>query len=284
MLKAINIILLFLMCIGIAPCGTQQAAGRNPINYGWVSYAMLSDLAPEQLQSSCNLLFQHHLNQASAGFKTELSKYPNALVAFVGLVQSTPSVWPSLISQLEKNSAAGKTDAETDFELGTLLYYQWGQQSTNNTGIARAQTLLDKAWQQDHAPIIGMMLADTLGIGKYSHYPPLKAVGDRSITEQLISKLAGPRAFSFYQSAKSSGWQMEPPPLDWVQPKNVRPLIGMVRNLRSLSSSRVGTTEVVNGNYVAVTSPYTPTQTAEQNYLAAWFRVLLPGLWQPPKH
>jgi hypothetical protein len=271
-------LLCLVLCIQMALMPRLGHAQNMPIAYGWVSQAQLSDFAPERLQKSCDLLQQRHFAAAAPGFERELATHPDSLAAYVGLVQAKPNLWPSMRKRLEADVAIHKdgADADTKFKLGALLFYEWGQLPPvpSNVLMARAQTLLTQAWQERPLPIEGMMLIDSLCIGRVSNYPPLRRLNQQAITDQLIAFLGGDRTYALYAQAKRKGWQAQPPPASLVPAPNLKALIGAVRNLRSVVNSRVSYGKIVNGKAVFVDQPYTPSELAEQRYTANWLSSL----------
>lgn len=201
-----NTLLCFALCIQFSLATQLCHAQSMPIAYGWVSQSQLSDFAPERLQKTCDLLQQRQLAAAAIGFDRELSKNPDSLVAYVGLVQSKPTVWPAMRSRLEADAAAHKdgTDADTEFKLGTLLFYEWGQlpPAPSMALLIRSQTLLTQAWEQRPLPIEGMMLIDTLHIGKVSTYPPLRRLDALTIEDQLIAALGGNKTYTTLRASE----------------------------------------------------------------------------------
>ena len=272
-----TLLLCFVLCIQILTVQLCHAQ-TMPIAYGWVSQSQLSDFAPERLQKACDLLQQRRLAPAAIAFDQELSRNPDSLAAYVGLIQAKPSLWPAMRKRLEANVATHEdgTDADTEFKLGTLLFYEWGQLPPvpSNDLLIRSQTLLTQAWRQRPLPIEGMMLVDTLHIGKRSTYPPLKKLDAETIINQLIAALGGNKAYTLYAQAKSRNWQKPPPPVWLVPASNVKPLIAVVRYLKSASNSRVAYGKVINGKTVFVDQPYTASDIAMQRYTAGWLSAL----------
>ncbi len=276
MMKAI--FLCSALCMQLILAAQLCQAQNMPISYGWVSQSQLSDFAPERLQKTCDLLQQRQLATAAVGFEHELARNPDSLAAYVGLVQAKPALWPAMRKRLEADVAAHKdgTDADTEFKLGTLLFYEWGQLPPvpTNALLIRSQTLLTQAWQQRPLPIEGMMLIDTLSIGKVSDYPPLRKLNQSIIVGHLIAALGGSRTYKLYAQAKQKNWHSLPPPVSLVSSTNVKPLIGVVRYLKSSSNSRVSYGKVINGKTVFVDQPYTSPELAEQEYAASWLSSL----------
>ncbi len=270
--------LCFALCMQLILAAQLCQAQSMPIAYGWVSQSQLSDFAPERLQKPCDLLQQRHLAAAAVGFERELTTNPNSLAAYVGLVQANPAVWPAMRKRLEADVAAHRdgTDADTEFKLGTLLFYEWGQLPPvpSNALLIRSQTLLTQAWQQRPLPIEGMMLIDTLSIGKVSTYPPLRRLNAPIITGQLIATLGGNKTYTLYAQARKKNWQTQPPPVRLVPSTNIKPLIAVVRYLKSFSNNRVSYGKVINGKTVFVDQPYTSPELAEQEYTASWLSSL----------
>lgn len=273
-----NTLLCFALCIQFSLATQLCHAQSMPIAYGWVSQSQLSDFAPERLQKTCDLLQQRQLAAAAIGFDRELSKNPDSLVAYVGLVQSKPTVWPAMRSRLEADAAAHKdgTDADTEFKLGTLLFYEWGQlpPAPSMALLIRSQTLLTQAWEQRPLPIEGMMLIDTLHIGKVSTYPPLRRLDALTIEDQLIAALGGNKTYTLYAQARKKNWQKPPPPVWLVPSSNIKPLIAVVRYLKSSSNYHVAYGKIINGKTVFVDQPYTSSDVARQKYTASWLSSL----------
>lgn len=271
-------LLCFLLSLQMALTPRLGHAQNMPIAHGWVSQSQLSDFAPERLQKPCDLLQQRHLAAAAVGFERELTKNPDSLTAYVGLVQAKPALWPAMRKRLEADVAAhgDGTDADTEFKLGTLLFYEWGQLPPvpSNALLIRSQTLLTRSWQDRPLPIVGMMLIDTLSIGKVSGYPPLRKLNQPIIVGQLIAALGGSRTYKLYVQAKQKNWHSPPPPVSLVDSTNIKSLIGVVRYLKSSSNSRVSYGTVINGKTVFVDQPYTSPELAEQEYTARWLSSL----------
>lgn len=167
--------------------GSTPGAIANPIRYGRVNNAQLSDLAPANSRALRDLLLHRRFDEAASDLQRELSQYPGSLAGYVGLMQVEPERWPVEIKRLRgeiaKQSANRQPPKPTDlFKLGTLLYYQWGQQPApprDRKQLAEAQALLAHAWHSDHAPIIGLMLGEMLGVEAASSDPSVKGLNTK---------------------------------------------------------------------------------------------------------
>lgn len=267
--------------------GSTSEALVNPIRYGRVNNAQLSDLAPTNSQALHDLLLHHRSNEVALALQRELSQDPSSLAGYVGLMQAEPERWPTEIKRLwgevAKQSANQQVPKPTDlFKLGTLLYYQWGQQPAppqNKQQLAEAQTLLAHAWRNDHAPIIGLMLGEMLGVEAASSNPSVKGLSTKTIAQDLLKELCGPQAYRQYLHAQKSSWDEEPPAVFLVPAKNIQPLVAVVASLHSFYGRRGFTTQIINGQAGPSTlDPVSAPQLAQQRYLDEWYKNLVAAI------
>lgn len=270
--------------------GSTTAALANPIRYGWVNNAQLSDLAPTTNRAPYDLLLHHRFSEAAPALQRELSQYPGSLSAYVGLMQAESERWPVEIKRLRgevaKQSANHQAPDPTDlFKLGTLLHYHWGQQPAppqNRQQLAEAQTLLAHAWHGNHAPIIGLMLGEMLSVEAASSDPLVKGLSTKTIGQELLQKLCGPQAYVQYLRAQKSSWDKEPPAVSLIPTGNIRPLVAVVASLRSFYGTRGFTAQIINGQAGPSTpDPVPASQLAQQRYLDEWYKHLVDAIPTP---
>lgn len=275
------------MCLDkAAEAGPTVQISANPIRYGWVHDAQLSDLSPTRDRAPYDLLRQRRLGEAASGFQRELAQHPNSLAAYVGLMQADPARWSDEAKHLQIRIAqqrAHRQNPESDdlFKLGTLLYYQWGQQPSpprNQQPLMEAQNFLAQAWHHNHVPIIGLMLSETLSIMRASPDPVLKGLNTVTINQALIKELAGSRVYAQYLRAQKSVWDTDPPAVSLVLTQNIRPLLAVVANLRGLYGGRSGTLRVIDGKTRMIDNPVPASQLAHERYLKEWYDNLLAAL------
>jgi len=270
---ALSLALFILVNVTMLPAQAIPPRANRPIFYGWVNWAKLSDFAPVQLQQSCNLLMNKHLAEAIPGFEQEASQHPNDLAAYVGLAQAKPEMRANQVQLLERQVKQGNESASTKLKLGTVLYYQWCQQVSaidDRTDLSRAQQFIYEAWKESKLPIAGMMLDEVAPLGG-----TLYTAKHHNITtgmdDELIKELGGPKVYAMYQQAKQAGWSAPIPPVKSVAPANLRPLRGIIRNLRSHSTVQVSYGVMKNGH--AEMEPLEPLSDQQKNhyhYLTAW--------------
>lgn len=277
---ALSLVLFILVNVTMPPAQAVPPRANRPIFYGWVNWAKLSDFAPVQLQQSCNLLVNKHLAEAIPGFEQELSQHPNDLAAYVGLAQAKPEMRVGQLQLLERQVRQGNENASAKLKLGVLLYYQWCQQVSavdDRTELSRAQQFIYEAWKESKLPIAAMMLDEVAPLGgtlyTAKHHNLTKGMND-----ELIKELGGPKVYAMYQQAKQADWTAPLPPVKSVAPANLRPLRGVIRNLRSHSTIQVSYGMMKNGQVVmkngqAVMEPLEPLSEQQKNwsrYLTAW--------------
>lgn len=270
---ALSLALFILVNVTMPPAQAVPPRANRPIFYGWVNWAKLSDFAPVQLHQSCSLLMNKHLAEAIPGFEQELSQHPNDLAAYVGLAQAKPEMRTSQVQLLERQAKQGNENASAKLKLGVVLYYQWCQQVSavdNRTDLSRAQQFIHEAWKESKLPIAGMMLDEVAPLGgtlyTAKHHDITKGISD-----ELIKELGGRSVYGMYQQAKQAGWTALPPSVKSVAPANLRPLRGVIRNLRSHSTVQVSYGVMKNGH--AEMEPLEPLSDQQKNwyhYLTAW--------------
>jgi len=267
--------------------GSTPGAIANPIRYGRVNNAQLSDLAPANSRALRDLLLHRRFDEAASDLQRELSQYPGSLAGYVGLMQVEPERWPVEIKRLRgeiaKQSANRQPPKPTDlFKLGTLLYYQWGQQPApprDRKQLAEAQALLAHAWHSDHAPIIGLMLGEMLGVEAASSDPSVKGLNTKKISQELLYELCGPQAYAQYLRAQSSSWNAKPPTVSLIPAENVRPLVAVVASLHSFYGIRGFTAQIINGKSGPSTADaVSASQLAHQRYLDQWYKHLVDAI------
>ncbi len=279
----------FIYMSDVADAAPEVQVGTNPITYGWIGRAQLSDLSPTRIRNPYDLLRQRHLKEAALGLQQELAQHPDSLAAYVGLMQAEPARWPTEISRLRAEIAQKRTNHQEPqvadlFKLGVLLYYRWGQQPTpprDQKPLAEAQTLLVQAWHRDHQPIIGLALGDTLIDGILSSDSLTKGLSRQTISLQLLKELGGPQVYAQYLRAEKSLWNADPPAVSLVPKQNLRPLLAVVANLRSLYGQRSGILRVVNGKPTMIDNPVPASQIAHERYLREWFNRLVAAIPAP---
>lgn len=275
---------LALMCVNnAANADLESRSGTNPITYGLVGNAQLSYLSMSPDHAPYDMLYYQRLKEAVPGLEQELVQHPNSLAAYIGLMQAEPERWADEIKRLQKNISQ-RVDKHQEpepadlFKLGTLRYYQWGQEPPpphNQKLVTEARLLLRRAWQHDHSPVIGLMLGETLNIGDFPSDPLFKGLNVKTINQQLVQELAGPRAYTQYVHAKASIWNANPPSVSLVPDQNRRPLFAVVQSLRSSAARRSGTLKVVDGKPTMVDFPVPASQLAERSYTKNWYDELV---------
>lgn len=266
--------------------GSSVQTCANPIMYGWVHDAQLSDLSPTRDRTPYDLLRHRRLGEAALGLQRELAQHPDSLSAYVGLMQADPERWSDEVKRLQVEIAqqrASRQNPEPDdlFKLGTLLYYQWGQQPSpprNQQPLTEAQKLLAEAWHRNPVPIIGILLSETLSITRASSEPALKGLDTVTINHKLIKELAGSRVYAQYLRAQNSVWNMEAPAVSLVPTQNLRPLLAVVANLRGIYGGRSGILRVIDGKTRMIDNPVPASQLAHERYLKEWYDNLVAAL------
>lgn len=283
-LSAALVLLMLGLTSNASGADKAKVAIVNPIRYGWLGNAQLSDLTPTRNRAPYDLLLNHHFEEAALSLQQELTQYPDSLAGYVGLMQARPERWQSEIKRLRREIAQQKSSHQLPksadlFKLGTLLYYQWGQQPAppqNKQSVAEAQSLLAHAWHDNHAPIVGLMLGDTLNDGVLSPDPLLKGLTAKIIYRKLLNELAGSKAYAQYLQAQKAEWKVEPPAVSLVSPKNIRPLLAVVATLRSASTRRSSTVQIVNGKIGPIVfDPVPAAQVSQQHYMEKWYQNLV---------
>ena len=269
----------FMCADNAAGAGSTVRACANPIKYGWVHDAQLSDLSPTRDRTPYDLLRHRRLGEAALGLQREMAQHPDSLSAYVGLMQADPARWSNEVKRLQVKIAqqqANHQNPESDdlFKLGTLLYYQWGQQPSpprNQQPFIKAQGLLAEAWHRNPVPIIGIMLSETLTITRASSEHSLDGLDTVTINHKLIKELAGSRVYAQYLRAQNSVWNMEAPAVSLVPTQNLRPLLAVVANLRGIYGGRSGILRVIDGKTRMIDNPVPASQLAHERYLKGWY-------------
>lgn len=265
MKKIVFLILIYLSLLSLpnkAPALTEQQ--QQELNPGKVFYAPLADFAAPRDQKPYNLLESGHDKEAAQGFERKLAANKNDLVAFVGLAQADPSVWPSLVTRLEHQEKS-ENSYNLDFKLGVLYLYQWKtDRSTYPKQLFGAQKLLTRSWQQSKQPIIGLL---------YAQMQNMSAPGVTEISrvlDQLVLELAGPQAASFYRHARHFDWQAATPPVQETPIENLKPLRSLLKLAWSYSGTQMGHGVMHGNNIVPVLDPLTAEQEKNMAYLLKW--------------
>lgn len=281
---------LFMPINKASSAGSTPKTLANPIRYGRVNNAQLSDLAPADSRALHDLLLHRRFDEVASTLQRELSQYPDSLAAYVGLMQADPKQWPIEIKRLRrevaKQSANRQPPKSTDlFKLGTLLYYQWGQQQApprDRKQLAEAQTLLARAWHSDHAPIVGLMLGEMLGVEAASSDPVVKGLSTKTIGQELLNELCGPQAYAQYLRAQSSSWNARPPMVSLIPAENIRPLVAVVASLHSFYGIQGFTAQIVGGHAgPSIPDTVPASQLSHQRYLDEWYKNLVNAIPAP---
>lgn len=271
--SALSLALFILVNVIMLPAQAVSPRANRPIFYGWINWAKLSDFAPIHLQQSCSLLMNKHLAEAIPGFEQEVAQHPNDLAAYVGLAQAKPEMRAHQVQLLEKQIKQDTKNANAKFKLGVVLYYQWCQQVSavdNRTDLSRAQQFIHEAWKESKLPIAAMMLDEVAPLGGTLYIAKHHDI-TKGISDELIKKLGGLKVYAMYQQAKQADWTAPLPPVKSVAPANLRPLRGVIRNLRSHSTVQVSYGVMKNGH--AEMEPLEPLSDQQKNwyhYLTAW--------------
>lgn len=248
----------------------QQLNQHKIINSGKINLLPLSEFAPENLQKACTLLLNNNYDEAAREFRQELGRNQNNLLAFVGLAQADLTFWPGEVKRLETQLKQNPENTIARFKLGTLLFYQAevkyrsGGNADAAQEIDRATRLLSKSWREIKLPIPGLLYIEAHSIRSPN------AGEEFAVLDQLIASLTGRQAYSSYQKAKQAGWQALPPSIQGTSPANLKPLRGVIRLAKSLSSVRFGH-GVMHGNQVQmVYDPVPPERQRQTEYFLRW--------------
>lgn len=271
-----NISLKLLICAllfaGPLPSRSQSTSPVFPILYGYISDAKLADFGTRQLDKPCQALLKHQFAVAAVGFNSIIVRDKkhtgqDSLVAYIGLLQAKPDIWPSEERRLQ--SGVKHNDPIAQFKLGSLLFYKWGQQhsSQDTTRLAKAQSLIDSAWKKTKLPIVGMMLFNVAPFGtSYTSKHPFGL----NVIEDLIKQLAGPKSYKAYLESARGDDKAEPAPVNLIPSANLRALRGVIQ-CRIQQSQIQGGTSVLKGNNVVFTpNPLSEDQKREYKFMTAW--------------
>ncbi len=246
---------------------------------GYISYKTSLDLFSSSSLMKANIdLMNGNLTASAKSFADQIAREPNDLAAYVGLVQSSRGTRQNLFFQYQIDERK-KPSLTNEFKLGLVSFYLYGEGLKSSDPNGKNQLLLgsiarkklQKAYDMNHAPIIGFILADAL------NYTP----GSSSVLpvfEGMLKELGGTTLYQEYTSAKNSGWNTTLPEYNGTK-KNMLLLARIVSNLRSQNSMTVGTVEetVMDGKRVVTFGPGTfkPEQQKAMSYLELWQKQLL---------
>jgi tetratricopeptide (TPR) repeat protein len=255
----------------LAMCQAQDQPNRaRLLKPGIVLQLPLSEFAPDSDQKAYDLLNEGQFNAALTLFKQEVAQNGNDLAAFVCLTQLDSEYRRSQILRLDAENLAGRLDAVSLFKLGALHYYNAKMVYLSQSNVAAAQELteahklLQQAWQQNPDPVVGTVYVEA------SQMPAPHLMLERQVLDQLIKELSGQQAYSTYRHAEQFGWHADVPLTQHTPPLNLKPLRGVIRLAKSLSSARIGH-GVMTGNRIEVTyDPVAPEEVARGEYLAKW--------------
>ena len=257
------------MALIVAHANTQPDE-RKVLEAGFVQGLPLSEFAAPNLEPACNLLEKDEYDQAVPLLRQAVRQDPDDLVAFVCLAQSDATYRNTELSRLEKHEASTRNYSSLVFRMGTLHFYNAKSTYLLHSNIAaepeltRAKQLLEQAWKQNKAPIVGLMYAEANLIPS----PNFKISFE--VLQKLIAQLGGTQVYTAYQEAKQNSWQTPIPSVIQVPKKNLKPLRGVVRLLTSMSGMRVGH-GVKNGNHYDFTyDPVPPDRQRMAQYFARW--------------
>jgi len=247
-----------------------QPDERKVLEAGYIQGLPLSEFAASYLDPICDLLEKDEYDQAAPLLRQAVQQHPEDLVAFVCLAQSDAAYRNAELSRLEKYKASPRGYPNLSFRMGTLHFYNAKATYFLHSNIAaepeltRAKQLLEQAWKQNKAPIVGLMYAEA------NLLPSPNFKIKFGVLEELIAHLGGTQVYAAYQEAKQNSWQTPTPSASQMPKKNLKPLRGVVRLLTSMSGMRVGH-GVKNGNHYDFTyDPVPPDRQRMAQYFAKW--------------
>lgn len=274
---------------GSIQASPEMQTSNNSFSYGYVYVSKLSNLASTKDRAAYVLLTEGHTTTAIPALQQELAKNPNSLVAYVGLMQVEPERWGSEIDSLRAKVSQQydrhQQPASADLlKLGTLLYYQRDRdpnllvQPRFDKQEIEARKLLKQAWNNNHSPIVGLMLMEALTTAGFTSASSNESPTPIIIGHQLIKDLAGPEVLSQYLYARNYIWNTQPPPISLVPKQNLRSLLAVMASVRSLYGQRSGVLTIVDGKPVMTDNPVPASQLAHERYLKAWYNNLVAAL------
>lgn len=258
--------------LGYNPNSPVNNLGYTP---GWIFVDPLFYFTPVSMQKACVELHTGDFKDAQKAFSQEMTTNPHDLASYVGLIQSEPSIWGSLMQTLENQHRLQPKNADIMFKLGVLYFYSGLKQFNVSSmiqakpDIAKGQELLTNAWAIDKSTIVGYMYMFAFVIIP-TQIPNGTNPNNRDVINELLVSLIGNKAFEKYQLAKSKGWSYPPPDISHIPAKNLLPLKGIVGYLNSLVSSTVGYGKIINNHAVFKMLPLTVAQKREHQYDSEW--------------
>lgn len=247
---------------------------------GYASNKTILDLfLPASLKEANGNLKSGNLSASEKDFGLEISRHPDDLAAYVGLLQASRGKRDTLFPQYQTDEKSSP-NLTNEFKLGVLAFYLFGEGlQSSSPSSAREQMLADvsrkglqKAYEMSHSPLIGFVLADALD------YTPGNS-NNLVLFEDMLKHVGGPTAFQDYLTAKNSHWSTPLPSSAGCSKSDLLILSRIASNLRSQVSMTEGTVEetVVNGQKTITFGPGTYTQDQEKGmlYLHSWREQLL---------
>lgn len=214
----------------------NQPDSRSFLMPGYILMVPLSEFAPARMEKSCDLLINYQYNEATVLLKQEIAQHNNNLAAYLGLAQADPSLWQSDIKKLEDEVKINAADPIIRFKLGALHFYHAKVQYSTHGNLSadkeltHAKALLSQSWHNLQNPLVGLLYAEA------NQMPSPNLQETSKVIDQLIKILGGSKTYASYQEAKRASWQASPPSLQGIPSTNLKPLRGVIRLAKSLSS------------------------------------------------
>jgi len=289
-----------ILCFAALLCGVpscSQAAGEEnydhglaPLNYGWVLYSQLSDLAPRSADAAFHLLMERRFTEAFTQLSAQHALYPDSFAITEGMLQASvaqesPDMVLGEISKLNGEPVDSLNDDEK-FQLAVALYYYSSREYPMRPikMMQKSQRLLAALWTESPDPVVGLTLAETLSYAG----PDADAVTAKyttgEILDQLICSIGGPRVANLYTDAERSHWMSDPPGIAGVPDSNLFELLAIVTSQRSIFHDQSGRVHDVKGFEINEWNTFSPEQIDGQHYFDTWSLEILKDLGLQPLH
>lgn len=281
-------ILVVFACVLLAPAARALRPTDSVYFPGYVSFRVaLKTFSTPDMAQACDLLEQGRLTEAERLFQAQTQKHPDDLTSWIGFLQAARGHRDQLLPQYEKEAADSHT-AASEFKLGLLAFYMYGEKYMNldqpPTLSNLAREHLKQAYEMTYSPVAGLALASCHWYTHPSH--------SRQVYEDIILHLAGAQVYQAYVHAKSQGWVGPQPEVTALSRDKMYGVRYAVGYLIAFGSGQIVTTRAitVNGKEKKITTltPLTVSQENQRTYLRLWRDRIIAvmntqNLDQPPK-
>jgi hypothetical protein len=265
------------------PVFDPNIANRT-VRCGYVLYSELTLLAPRAAHGAFDDLMFEKFAEAQPEMEAQSALHPDSLAIIAGMLQLSiaqddPTLVDRDISTLG-SAPPGMLNDKQKFELATALYYNWlrSMPPRQNSTIEASQNILSDLYINNHDPVVGLMLADTLT----SYFRPASQSFPKytvaGIVDQLICSVGGPELAWVYRRDEASGWKNDPPGVNGVPEDRRFILLAVIDSRGSMYHEHGETRTVIDGVAKTTLDPGPPDQAEGIRYFDAWheelFRVL----------